>query len=131
MTGLSPNLVVLFPEVLAHPGLAPACARLAREGYEIAVAGLPSPAALQGMARHGVSPAVHEGDPALVVARLRPAVVVFSDTPPPLRPHVPHRLCLAPRARDSSSQVVGDFSAWVEAYLAPRVPRTYFQRTSP
>ena len=130
MIPLSRNLVVLFADVLAHPGVPAACARLTQEGYEIAVVGAPAPAALQALDGHGVKVGVHAGAPLEALAGLSPAVVAFAATAPPQNPHIPHRLCLAAQSPDPGSLAVEDLLAWVEDYLAPRVPRTCFQRTS-
>lgn len=128
MNDLVPNRVALFADVVSRPDVVSAARRLTEEGYELVVIDAGAPAAVQRLAGEGVSAKAALGSPAQVLEDLRPAVSVFSDNGVEMGPGVPNRVFLGSATTDASASPVSCLHAWVEDYLAPRVPRFQFKR---
>lgn len=128
------SLVVVEASLARVPSVLAAAGRWLSAQYRLALVGPDAERAAADWREHGLSVAVVSGDAfAPAVEALRPAVAL-APSGQAIPEGVPNRLVWSPtpisRYTDGVYHV-HDVSAWVQASLAPRVPRHFSEQTTP
>ena len=117
--GFERNQMAVAASAANHASVLPAIQRLRAHGFEVLLVGMGAEALATAWADRGVLVEVKPEE------SVSPAIAVAG---PGQDPHwmaqSPHRLSLGVAAL-AGGQMIGNLEEWVDAYLAPRVPRLF------
>lgn len=117
--GFERNQMAVAASAAGHASVLPAIERLRASGFEVLLVGNGAEEQARAWVELGVSVEVKPE------ASVSPAIAVAGPGQPPnWMAQSPHRLGLGGAAL-AGGQMIGNLDEWVDAYLAPRVPRLF------